>query len=240
MLFFQELGRRLGQRHLLEAKGKTLPGTGVIEGGIFAIWGLLLAFTFSGAANRLDSRRDLVGRETNAIGTAYLRLDLLPDKDREPLKRLFRQYLESRIETYQKVDSEPEWAELKAKSAKLQNEIWAASVKAVDQLTKPMAGMLLVPALNEMFDIVTTRLVATRMHPPFIVYGMLLALSLCCAMIVGFNQAGSKRHSLHTVGFILVTTVIVYVIIDMEFPRSGLIRVDSIDQTLSSLLETLK
>src|SRR6266487_5026057 len=78
MLLFLELGRRIGIRRRQEDSGTTGEGVGAVDGAVFALLGLLIAFTFSGAASRFDTRRQLIIEETNDIGTAYLRLDLLP------------------------------------------------------------------------------------------------------------------------------------------------------------------
>ena len=78
MLLFLEVGRRIGLRQRAKAAEGAVAGRGVIEGVVFALLGLLVAFTFSGAAARFDTRRQLIVEEANAIGTAYLRLDLLP------------------------------------------------------------------------------------------------------------------------------------------------------------------
>ncbi len=78
MLLFLEIGRRIGIRRLKEDSGAVGEGAGAVDGAVFALLGLLIAFTFSGASSRFDTRRQLVVEETNNIGTAYLRLDLLP------------------------------------------------------------------------------------------------------------------------------------------------------------------
>ena len=101
MLLVLELGRRLGSRRLQSESARG--GFGAVEGAIFALFGLLVAFTFSGAASRFDSRRALVADEANAIGTAYLRLDLLASGDQSDLREMFRGYLDSRLEVYRKL-----------------------------------------------------------------------------------------------------------------------------------------
>jgi hypothetical protein len=98
MLVFTEAGRRLGLRRLARGSEAAPAGFGVVEGAIFALMGLLIAFTFSGAASRFDTRRHLVVEEANAIGTAYLRLDLLPASTQTALRESFRQYVEARLE----------------------------------------------------------------------------------------------------------------------------------------------
>ena len=93
--------------------------------------------------------------------------------------------------------------------------------------------MLLLPALNQMIDITTTRTATTLMHPPPIIFAMLAILALAASMLIGYSAAGSKtRNWLHIAGFAAIMTVTVYVIAEIEFPRLGLIRVDAIDQLL--------
>ena len=77
-LLFMEAGRRFGRRRLSEDPEGARAGASAVEGVVFALFGLLIAFTFTSAASRYETRRDLILRHTNAIGTAWLRLDLLP------------------------------------------------------------------------------------------------------------------------------------------------------------------
>jgi hypothetical protein len=121
--------------------------------------GLLIAFTFSGAATRFDERRNLIVQETNDIGTAYLRLDLLPVSAQPVLRDLFRRHVDSRLEVYRKLpDIEAARAEL-VRSNQLQGEIWSQAV-AAGRMTEapPAANMLVLPALNQMIDIEYPRL----------------------------------------------------------------------------------
>ena len=103
MLVLLETGRRLGLRRLARDSEAARAGFGVVGGAIFALMGLLIAFTFSGAASRFDTRRQLVVEEANAIGTAYLRLDLLPANAQSALRESFRQYVEARLDVYRKL-----------------------------------------------------------------------------------------------------------------------------------------
>jgi hypothetical protein len=103
MLVLLETGRRLGLQRLAQDSEAAQAGFGVVEGAIFALMGLLIAFTFSGAASRFDTRRQLVVEEANAIGTAYLRLDLLPANAQAALRESFRQYVEARLDGYRKL-----------------------------------------------------------------------------------------------------------------------------------------
>ena len=236
-----ELGRRLGIRRLASDPTGAQAGTGAVEGAVFALVGLLIAFTFSGAASRFDARRDLIVAETNAVGTAWLRLDLLPAAQ-PAIRDSFLEYLDARLAVYRKLpDMEAAQAEL-AKATALQTTIWAQAIAAGQREgASPDAIKLLLPALNEMFDITTTRTMATQIHPPVVIYGMLIALALASALLAGFGMASSKSRSwLHILGFAAVMAVAVYVIIDLEFPRLGLIRVDTFDQALVELRASMK
>ena len=191
----------------------------------------MIAFTFSGAAARFDNRRQLIVEEANAISTAYLRLDMLPEKDQPSLRDKFRQYVDARLLAYKKLpDIKAARAEL-AVSTKLQGDIWRDAVAACRAF--PPATMLLLPALNAVFDIATTRTMAAQMHPPKVVFGMLAGLALASSLLAGYGMAGSRTRSwIHMVAFTAMMALAVYVILDMEFPRFGLIRVDAFDQAL--------
>jgi hypothetical protein len=89
--------------------------------------------------------------------------------------------------------------------------------------------MLLLPALNQMIDITTTRTMALQLHPPLIIFGMLFLVALASALLAGYAMAGGKdRKWLQVIAFALVIALTVYVILDIEFPRLGLIRVDAL------------
>lgn len=234
-LVLMEVGRRIRLLQLARDRENAGAGVGVVEGALFALLGLLIAFTFSGAASRFDDRRHLVIEEANDIGTAWLRLDLLPPEAQPALRDLFRQYLDSRLATYRHgVNRATAQAEL-ARTQQLQNEIWKQAVAASHEAGSP-AAMLLLPALNAMIDITTTRTMATQIHPPPIVFAMLVALTLAGALFSGYGMAENQRRSwIHIVGFAAIMTLTVYVILDIEYPRVGLIRVDAVDQVLVEL-----
>ncbi len=236
MLGVLRLGRRIGERHRLEF-GEVKAGAA--EGAVFALLGLFFAFSFSGAGARFDTRRHLVVSEANAIGTAWLRLDLLP-ADRQPhMRDLFRQYLDARLAFY-RVDSPAASVEAQAAYTRLQQDIWSAAVAGANATGQTPAFTVLLPALNQMIDIATTRQTAIWIHPPIAVFGMIGVLALIGALFVGYGMAGNKGRSwIHAVGFAGVLTLTMYVIVDLEFPRLGLIRVDAIDQVLIDLRRSM-
>jgi hypothetical protein len=242
MLVVSELGRRFGVAQIARDPEGLSKGIGAAEAAVFGLLGLLLAFTFSGAASRFEDRRHLITAEANAIGTAYLRLDLISPDAQPAMKDLFRQYLDGRLETYRNALDQSATRASLAEDAALQGQIWK---RAVAESMKPglptQSAMLLLPALNEMIDITTTRVMATHNHPPPVVFLMLAGLALVGALLVGYGTSVNKQRTwLHTLAFAAIISSTTYVIIDLEFPRLGLIRIDEADQILVDLRESMR
>lgn len=238
MIACLEIGRRVGVRRAAQEGDAARAGAGAVEGAVFALLGLLIAFTFSGAASRFDERRKLIIEEANAIGTAYLRLDLLPAAAKVDLRESFRRYLEARLAIYRAV---PDLAAVNAASERataIQQEIWS---KAVAASAGSQASVLLLPALNQMIDITTTRTMAVQTHPPLPLFALLFVLALLGSLLAGYAMsAATRRHWIHVVAFAFALAGAIYVILDMEFPRLGLIRVDAFDQVLVDMLKSMR
>jgi hypothetical protein len=230
-------GRVLGQRALERYGDGGRPSLGSLETAVFALLGLLIAFTFSGALERFDVRRGQAVDEANAIGTAWLRIDLLPAAAQPALRDAFRRYVDARIATYDALPDIPKARAELARSQTLQSEIWRQAVAALRSPDARASGeMLMVPALNAMFDITTVRTVATQMHPPTIVYVMLCALAIASALLAGYQAAGGRGYDrVHKLGFAAIVALTVYVILDIEYPRLGFVRLDAIDEVLLSV-----
>ena len=236
------LGRWLGRRVIARYGAAGVPNISSLEAAVFALLGLLIAFTFSGALSRFDVRRNQAVDEANAIGTAYLRIDLLSAHAQPLLRETFRKYVDARIETYRALpDVKAARLEL-ARSQDLQREIWTQAVAAARMPeSRPDAELLVMPALNQMFDIATVRVVATQIHAPLIIYAMLIALALASALLAGYQSAGEKDYDwVHKIAFAGVVAFTVYVILDIEYPRLGWVRLDAIDQVLVNVRAGMK
>ena len=227
-----EAGRRAGRKAFSSDRAHP-SGLGTVEAVTFGLLGLMLAFTFSGAAERLDTRRGQIVDEANAIGTAWLRLDVLPANTQPQLREAIRRYTDSRIAVYRTFSEsglDAARAEL-ARSSALQQEVWTGAVAACRDV--PSATVVVLPALNEMFDIATTRLAATQIHPPGIVYIVLALISLVCGFLVGYEMGGTEVASRsHMIVLAFVLSFTFYVILDFEYPRLGFIRIDDFDNLL--------
>jgi len=215
-------------------------GSGLATGSLFALLGLLLAFSFSAAFARLDTRRQLAVDEANAIGTAALRLDVLPDPVRAELRTLLGRYARSRAAVYsQLTDFEALRAEL-ARAQGFQDELWALAAQFCRGGEGAPRAMLILPPLNEAFDIAATRTAAMRTHQPIVVFITLAALALVCSGYLG-HQAG-RQGSLHptsSIGLAAMISSVMFVIIDAEYPRVGLIHLDAASQLIADVAATL-
>jgi hypothetical protein len=242
MMVLMEAGRWLGIRQRkLDLEGATA-GIGTVDGAVFGLLGLLLAFTFAGAASRYHEKRQLIVQETNAIGTAYLRIELLPASAQPALRGDFRSYLDSRIRFYRNLGEDPAAAKREFDLySGMQSKIWSEALAACRELGSPAVTILVASSLNEMFDITTTRAAALETHPPTIVFGGLMVLMLASALLAGYGMGEGKRPSrFHMVLFPLVLATAVFVIIDIEFPRTGFVRIEWTDHFLTDLRGTMK
>jgi len=234
--FAYRIGR--GRPDLVETSSES---AGAVVGAVFALLGLLTAFTFSAAYSRLETRRQLMVQEVNAIGTAYLRLDVLPNEAQAQLRKDFKAYTLSRFAFYQKLtEKEGALSEL-AHASELQQLIWSKAVSASSGTENSSIRMLLLPALNEMIDIVTTRSVAIMAHPPLLIYASLALISIACGGMIGYRASISEYSSrFYEIAFALVMSFTMYLILDIEYPRFGLVRLDHINQLLFDLANTMK
>lgn len=236
------LGRWLGHRAIGRYGAGATPSVGSLETAVFALMGLLIAFTFSGALTRFDARRVQVVDEANAIGTAWYRIDLLPAPAQPLLRESFRNYVDARIATYKKLPDVAAAQRELVRSQELQARIWSQAVAAVAMPeARPGTALLVLPALNQMFDLQAARVAATQLHPPQIIYAMLIGLALASALLAGYQTAGEKGYDwVHKIGFAGIVAFTIYVILDLEYPRLGWIRLDAIDQLLVNVRASMK
>lgn len=228
VILAMEIGRRLSR------KSEDTPGAGAVNGAIFAILGLILAFSFSGAASRFDQRRDLIVQEANAIGTAYLRVDLMPADAQPAMRAAFKRYVDTRIKAYGAVTNEAAFRAGLRDANAISQDIWNQAIAAgrrPDAL--PSANMLLLPAINDMIDITSTRAFMTLMHPPAIIRYMLLVLALVSAVLAGIGFGGARRQFwVYELAFAVIMTLTIFITIDLEYPRIGFITVNSFENAV--------
>ena len=194
-----------------------------IQGAMLGMLALLLGFSFALAAGRFNDRVQLIVSEANAIGTAWLRCDLLPDGARAELHQILGDYTDQRILFYDAADAAGQQAAAK-KSGALQVKMWA--IVAEESKAQPALANVLLPPFNEVMDLQTARVAAATRHMP----GMLLLLLLSCSLVsvasVGYGCGlAGKRNVLLTTSLAFIISGALWATIDMDHPRKGLIRV---------------
>jgi hypothetical protein len=235
----QFLGWAFARRLQREVQA-TAAGRGAIEASVFALLGLLVAFSFSGAEGRLVGRHDLSVREASAIDTVYLRFDLLPDPAQRELKEKVRQYLDSRIAFYdarlykENVDFE------ERHSNQLKHELWEGAARALEPNPDQRVRPFVLSALNEMFVATIAREAALRMHIPMVIFIFLALLSFACGFVAGMNMAEAPHpNALYVYLFASTMALTAFIILNVEFPRAGFMPTRFLDDALVHLRATM-
>ncbi len=209
------------------------------EAAVFALLGLLLAFTFGGAMSRLEARRALIVQEANAVGTAYLRLDILPTAEQPGMRQLFCQYLDARLSVYEKLLQRDIANQEFTRAAAIQQQICSRAVTAGQNDSTHNIVRILLPALNDMIDVTTSRAIALDTHLPALIFLLLICVALLSALLARHVMAkGKHRSALHLILYAAIISITIYAVLDLDEPRSGLIRLDRADQAFVPIAES--
>jgi hypothetical protein len=233
-----ELGFRLGLRSTGAVNDGAKNHINAIQGSILGILGLLLGFALSLSLQRFDTRSEAVVDEANAIGTAYLRAQMLPASQRDDVQKLMREYLDTRVQAATLPLTERTHREaLNATALRQQAALWSHARQAADSQPSPITA-LFIQALNEAIDSFGKREAALDRHVPEIVLLLLYGTFLMAGGIVGFSS-GVADHRPSPASYIMVAliVVLVFIIVDLDRPRRGLIKVDQ--QSLVDLQNAL-
>jgi hypothetical protein len=240
MLLFVELGRRFGRKQLAQHGEDSRVGVGVVDSAVYSLLGLLIGFAFSGAAGRFDKRQEMVVHQVNAMSTAWQRLDLITPAKQPPIRDAFRRYVDALLTAYDNPAGSPGELRARAQLNQTQNEIWAAVIPMSLSPEDEKARMLVVPSVNEMFDSVDSERLAQRLHPPLLIYIMLIITALAGSLFAGYALSKVKRHNwTYTVGFTATVAAALFVTLELESPRLGWIRIDRMNDVLVELREQM-
>ena len=232
-----EVGRQLGKYHAKRnaATGKGDISTGVIEGAVFGLMGLFLAFFFSGAYTRFDVRRNLITTEMIAIKNAYLQADLLDTTSANLVHREIRDYLHDRIMYYEVFSTNfPLANQYLLQSKKIQLKLWQDTITNSNPNSSRVNAALLA-----MINAADIRMITMHIHPPMVIFYLFLTMSIVSALLAGYNIGGKKAGSpIHMIVYALLMAFTIYLTIDMEYPRSGfLTNINSFDYFLAHALD---
>ncbi len=217
-----EIGFRAGRR---AAGGPEAPSggqVGTIQAALLGLLGLLLAFSFAAAGGRFLDRQDLIVQEANAIGTAYLRADLLAEPHRAELRTALKDYTAYRVRLSEQIRAgiAPDaFEEVDRQHARM----WRSAIEGVSARPDTMLGVL--PPLNEVIDLHSTRLAAGRKHLPALVMGLLISCSCLAIAVIGYGTGmGGRRQPLLTASLTVLIGASLWITIDLDHPRAGLLQ----------------
>lgn len=226
--------RRRRQSGDASESGESVAQEGYLLGSALGLLGLLLAFTFGMVLNRYEERRALVTQEANAIGTAYLRAQLLDEPHRSRLSRLLVDYTDNRIKL---ASSEGDRRALFASNDRLLNDIWAAVRAARESAVRHGLTTALLVSYNEVIDLDTERKVAWDLRVPEQVLLLLIVYLALTASVVGHQVDGPRGRRAAVILFVLIALSIT-VIVDINRPMSG--RARESQKPMLMLLQSMK
>ena len=236
LVLAHEVGFRVARRRGARANEGERSETSTLQGGMLGLLGLLLAFTFAMASQRFDVRKQLVLDEANAIGTAYLRATAVPGG--EEVGELLRRYVDVRLEGAASRNPE-DFRRAVGESERLHDAMWSRVAALARANPDPLRTLLLV-AVNEVIDLHEKRLTAMRNHVPTIILVLLLVVSVLTMASLGHaaGASGGRGGMLSTaLTFAMLVTVVIMVVVDLDRPERGLIRVSQ--QSLQTLRDGL-
>ena len=208
----------------------------VVFGATLTLLGLIIGFTFSMASGRYDQRKSLEEEEANAIGTEYVRADLLPGQNAEEVRVLLREYLNQRIRFYNAPNLETaELKQLDASTAQLQAKMWPAVTVPASAQPTPLTT-LAVSGMNDVLNSQGYTDAAWKNRIPAAAWALMVLISLFCNVLAGYGS--HKPHTLLLLVLPLLVSISFLLIGDIDSPRGGLIRVKS--ENLSSLARSLQ
>jgi hypothetical protein len=196
----------------------------VILTAALTLLGLIIGFTFSMAVTRFDQRKNFEEAEANAIGTEYLRADLLPAADADHAHQLLRSYLDQRIVFYQTVDAR-ELQQNDTDTAQLQTALWSAVQRPAIATPTPVAA-LAVSGMNDVLNSQGYTQFAWADHIPVPAWILLLAIGVGCDLMIGYTARRPAQKRLLSLILPLFVAISFLLISDIESPRAGLIRVE--------------
>jgi hypothetical protein len=228
------IGARLQKHHALRG-GQVHEDLGVLLASTLTLLGLIIGFTFSMATTRYDMRKNYEEAEANAIGTEYLRTELLPEAQALRTKALLREYVAQRILFYRTRAPHP-LEDISAKTAELQTQLWEA-VRGQAALTPTPITALALAGMNDVINSQGYTQAAWWNRIPGEAWALMGLIAVLCNLMLGFMTGGYKSPVF--LGILpLVTAIAFFLIADIDSPRSGLIHI--VPQNLLALQASLR
>lgn len=231
-----EVGYRVAGYRLRHAGEEKESPLGAMVGATLGLLAFMLAFTFGLAGSRFDDRRQVVLSEANAIGTTYLRAEMLPEPMRMESQDLLREYVDVRLEAVQQ-PGKLHQAILKSKE--LHNGLWSQAVAAAEKDRSDITG-LFVQSLNEVIDLHAKRvMVGVRSRVPDVIWVVLCVLAILAMVMLGYHSGlVHSRRSIAVIALVLGFSSVLYLIADLDRPNQGTLEVSQ--QSMIDLRQSMK
>ncbi len=207
----------------------------LIVGATLTLLGLIIGFTFSMAVSRYDQRKNYEEAEANAIGTEYVRADLLPDADAAKVRALLRDYLNQRVLFYQNNDGE-RLQQINRATAQLQTDLWSTVIAPAEARATPLLA-LAVSGMNDVLNSQGYTQAAWWNRIPVAAWVLMITIAVFANTMFGYGARRRKAGAIHMLVLPLVLSIAFFLIADIDSPRRGVIRV--IPQNLISLANSL-
>jgi hypothetical protein len=205
---------------------------GLVRTSTAALVAFLIGFAFSGAASRFIDRADIIVKEANALGTAYLRADTIAEPQRGELKSALREYTADRVKLLSR-EGRDQIEPLLAKVSGLHDRMWRSAIQATQDNAPLMAAVL--PPINEVIDMHSVHLAMARRHMPVPIMAVLFGTAAIGLGLVGFgNGRAGRRFSVLDSVYGTVLAVALWMTIDLDYPNIGIISLSNL-----SIVETL-
>lgn len=200
---------------------------GLGQAAIFGLIALILAFSFSFAADRFEQRRQLVVNESVAISTAYARIDLLPAAQRSKARSQLAAYAKARLSVYNDVENPWMDHQFVRQATALRGELWSLVTADVRSDSRNNGFVLAAESFDAMGDIADEQSAAINNHIPVPIIGIVILCTLLGAGLLGltFGRVRAPNRALSVV-FCIIFAATVYTIIDLDHPRGGLLHID--------------
>jgi hypothetical protein len=206
---------------------------GVVQAAALTLLGLLIGFTFSMATNRYEQRKNYEESEANAIGTEYVRADVLPAADATRVRELLRNYLDLRVRFYTTRDAQ-QLQRINDSTAQLQNELWSAVQSHSGAQPTPLTALALA-GMNDVLNSQGYTQAAWWNRIPLEAWVLLGVIAIGCNVLIGYGA--HRKSALLFVVVPIAVSISFLLIADIDSPRGGVIRVQP--QNLISLSQSL-
>ena len=239
MFVADELGFRISNSNRWDEPEPSRTVSSALKASIFGLVAFLLGFSFSITANRYDARRKLVLDEANALGTCYLRAGLLEPPIGKDIQATLKSYAQTRLEYYEESLDSAAFAKNTQQMGRLMNELWPSVAQSVEANPQKAHTVQIIPAANAVIDLHSTRAWAVNSHLPASVLLLLIVSVLVSSLLIGHSSGQSHRRHLGLwIAFNLLFAMVLYVVLDFDRPRRGLLQIDH--SPLTELLITME